>query len=193
MPDTASNQPYVFISYASADRERVLPIVDRLEAAGVRTWIDRDGIHGGANYAQVITEAVKGSAVLLVMCSQASLSSRNVRQELALGWRFEKPYLPLLLESVTLPDEVSYWLEAAQWVEILDHRDKVWIGPVVTALAQRGIATQVAEPVVKRSRPYARGPGARTGDPAGATRPDGVGPGADGAGWRVRQASARRR
>ena len=55
MPDA----PYVFISYASADRERVLPIVDRLEQAGVKTWIDRDGIHGGANYAKVISDAVK--------------------------------------------------------------------------------------------------------------------------------------
>jgi hypothetical protein len=50
--------PYVFVSYASPDRERVLPLVDRLEAAGVRTWIDRDGIHGGANYALEITEAI---------------------------------------------------------------------------------------------------------------------------------------
>ncbi len=109
MPDA----PYVFISYASADRERVLPLVDRLEQAGITTWIDREGIHGGANYAQVITEAIKGSTVLLVMCSAASLASRNVRQELALGWRFEKPYLPLLLEQVTVSDEVAYWLEAA--------------------------------------------------------------------------------
>ena len=36
MPDS----PYVFISYASADRDRVLPIVDRLEQAG-RARLDR--------------------------------------------------------------------------------------------------------------------------------------------------------
>ena len=153
MPDTASNQPYVFISYASADRERVLPLVDRLEAAGVRTWIDRDGIHGGANYAQVITEAVKGSAVLLVMCSQASLSSRNVRQELALGWRFEKPYLPLLLEPVTLPDEVSYWLEAAQWIEVLDHAEAIWLPTVMKALDKFGAAPRISQPKLTKPRP----------------------------------------
>ncbi len=59
MPEAVRGLPYVFISYASADRERVLPIVDRLEQAGVKTWIDREGIHGGANYALEIAEAIE--------------------------------------------------------------------------------------------------------------------------------------
>ena len=41
---------YLFVSYASADRERVLPVVAALERAGISVWIDREGIHGGANY-----------------------------------------------------------------------------------------------------------------------------------------------
>ena len=98
MTGTATGHPYVFVSYASADRERVLPLVNRLEAAGVKTWIDREGIHGGANYALEIAEAIEHAAVLLLICSPASLSSRNVKQELALAWRFERPYLPLLLD-----------------------------------------------------------------------------------------------
>src|SRR5690348_183665 len=40
--------PYVFVSYASADRERMLPVVEALERAKVPVWIDRKGIHGGA-------------------------------------------------------------------------------------------------------------------------------------------------
>ncbi|HEU5422894.1 MAG TPA: toll/interleukin-1 receptor domain-containing protein, partial [Nitrolancea sp.] len=107
--------PYLFVSYASADRERVLALVARLEAVGVDIWIDRDGIHGGANYAQVISDAIKGAAALLLAASPAALASRNVRQELALGWRYEKPYLPLLLDPVEIPDELAYWLEGSQW------------------------------------------------------------------------------
>ena len=118
MPDA----PYVFISYASADRERVLPLVERLETSGVRVWIDREGIHGGANYALEITEgAGRSSAAILLMCSETSLNSRNVKQEIALGWKSTRPYVPLLLEPVTIPGEVEYWLEAAQWIS-LHHR-----------------------------------------------------------------------
>ncbi|HEU5424228.1 MAG TPA: AAA family ATPase, partial [Nitrolancea sp.] len=135
--------PYLFVSYASADQERVLPLVERLEAAGVHTWVDREGIHGGANYAQVINDAIKGAAALALMASPASLASRNVRQELALGWRYETPYLPLLLDSVEIPDELAYWLEGSQWIELLDRPVQDWLGDVVRALEALGLSVQL--------------------------------------------------
>ncbi len=134
--------PYVFISYASADRERVLPIVDRLEAAGVKTWIDREGIHGGANYALEITEALKSSAAILLMCSEASLTSRNVKQEIALGWKYDRPYVPLLLEPVTIPGDVEYWLEAAQWISLHDQQEASWFAKLQLSLHTFGIEVQ---------------------------------------------------
>ena len=139
MANPMNKEPYVFISYASVDRERVLPLVDRLERAGVKTWIDREGIHGGANYALEIAEAIEQASVLVLMCSEASLASRNVKQEIALGWRFEKPYLPLLLEPVEIPKDVAYWLEAAQWVEILDRPEDEWLANLGKALDPLGI------------------------------------------------------
>jgi TIR domain/AAA ATPase domain len=150
-----ARHPYVFISYASADRERVLPLVDRLEAAGVRVWIDRDGIHGGANYE--IADAIEHAAVLALMCSLTSLASRNVKQELALAWRFERPYLPLLLDPVEIPKDVAYWLEAAQWVEVLDRPELDWLGDVAQALAPHGIALQwspTSPSTPARERPF---------------------------------------
>ncbi len=152
-----SETPYVFISYASADRERVLPLVARLEQAGLSTWIDRGGIHGGANYALEIAEAIEHAAVLILMCSAASLSSRNVKQELALAWRFEKPYLPLLLDPVEIPKDVAYWLESSQWVEILDHAEERWLSNVDKAVQKLGIRLTLAPigvlGVVTRARP----------------------------------------
>ena len=138
---THSDGPYVFVSYASRDRDLVFPVVERLERAGVGIWIDREGIPGGANYGQEIAEALKGCAAVLLMCSPRAFASRNVKQEIALAWRFERPYLPLLLEEVAVPDDVAYWLEGAQWVEVLDHSDNRWLPRVTTALAPLGIVT----------------------------------------------------
>jgi tetratricopeptide (TPR) repeat protein len=135
----------LFISYASRDRDRVLPIVERLEAAGVTVWIDRDGISGGASYALEIAEAIEQAKAVVLMCSEASLSSRNVKQEIALGWRFEKPYLPLLLETVEIPKDVAYWLEAAQWVEVLDRPEMEWLNDVAQALVRYGLTLQLSE------------------------------------------------
>ncbi len=157
MPEAVRGLPYVFISYASADRERVLPIVDRLEQAGVKTWIDRDGIHGGANYAKVISDAIRDAAALVLFASPASLASRNVKQELALGWRFEQPYLPLRLDPVEIPDDLAYWLEGSQWIEVLDRPERDWLSDVAKALEPYGIVvasqgTQL-QPRAPRERP----------------------------------------
>ncbi|HET7038046.1 MAG TPA: AAA family ATPase [Thermomicrobiaceae bacterium] len=151
--------PYVFVSYASRDRERVLPLVARLEAAGVQTWVDREGIHGGANYALEIAEAIEQSAALLLFCSDAALASRNVKQELALAWRFEKPYLPLLLDPVEIPKDVAYWLEGAQWIELLERPEEVWRPAVLTALRELGMPLAEPEPgrATGRSRPLVVG------------------------------------
>jgi hypothetical protein len=145
--------PYVFISYASADRERVLPVVERLEQAGIKIWIDREGIHGGANYAKVISDAIKDASVLVLMASPASLASRNVRQELALGWRYERPYLPLLLDLVEIPDELAYWLEGSQWIELLDRPEHEWLAPTLTALEKVGVVATVAASASHKPRP----------------------------------------
>ncbi len=59
------NQPDGFVSYASADRDRVLPVVDALIRAGVPVWIDRDDIHGGTNDGREITGANGGAAAVV--------------------------------------------------------------------------------------------------------------------------------
>ncbi len=138
--------PYVFVSYASADRERVMPVVAALQRAGVAVWLDQQGIAGGESYGREITEAIRSSAALVLMASAASLASRNVVQEVALAWRFERTYLPLLLEAVTIPDELAYWLEAAQWIEVLAKPEAAWLPQVFAALEPLGIAPALPTP-----------------------------------------------
>ena len=97
-PPVADPPPHVFVSYASADHARVAPLVAALERAGVPVWLDRTGIPGGANYGPEIVAAIRGSGALVLCCSAAAFASRNVRQEVALAWKHERPILPLLLE-----------------------------------------------------------------------------------------------
>ena len=133
---SASPQPYLFISYASVDHARVLPLTRTLEAAGVRVWRDQEAIPGGSIYGPEIVAGIEGCAALVVMCSAAALSSPNVRQEIALAWKYRRPYLPLLLEQVSIPRDVEYWLEGAQWIEVLDRAERVWLSAVVAAITR---------------------------------------------------------
>ena len=134
------DQPYVFISYASSDRERVLDIVAALREAGITCWIDQHGIEGGANWGQRIAEAIEGCTVFVLISSAASFSSRNVRQEIALAWQHDKRYIPLLLDTTPVPTDIAYWLATAQWIEVLDHPVETWLPKVEAALGHLSMA-----------------------------------------------------
>ncbi len=138
MTRPAGSDPYVFISYASVNRDRVVEIVDVLDGQGIPSWFDRSDIPGGTSYGPEIVSGIKDSVAVVLMCSEASLASRNVRQEIQLAWRHERPILPLLMEHLVFPDDVSYWLEEAQWIEVLDHPPNVWLDQVRHALGLMG-------------------------------------------------------
>jgi hypothetical protein len=125
-----------FVSYASTDLQRVLPVAKSLESAGITLWRDKDGILGGECYGSAIVSAIRSSRALIVMCSNASLGSRNVRQEILLAWKYGIPYLPLLLETVEYTEKIEYWLEGSQWIEVLDHPADHWLPRVQAALQQ---------------------------------------------------------
>jgi len=122
-------EPEVFISYASRDGERVAAIARELAAAGVSLWRDQQRILGGDVYGPAIVRAIRQSKVLMLMCSDASLRSRNVNQEIRLAWKYQVPYVPLLLEPVSFPEQVEYWLEGWQWIEVLDRLPADWLPP----------------------------------------------------------------
>jgi predicted ATPase len=131
--------PYVFLSYASADRDRAAGIADALQAAGVNVWLDRESIAGGSSWGSEIVEGIKGCAALLICCTETAMQSRNVKQEIQLAWRYERAYLPLLLEAVQFPEQVQYFLEGWQWVEVLDRPEQVWLLALVKALTRLGV------------------------------------------------------
>jgi hypothetical protein len=144
-PDTTDRPAEVFISYASRDRAPVLRVADRLATAGVSLWLDREKIPGGTDYGTQIVRGIRGCQVLLLMCSDASMRSRNVRREVQLAWKYERLYLPLLLEPTVFPEQVEYWLEACQWVEVLDRPDDGWLPEVLHALRLAGVGSPGAD------------------------------------------------
>jgi hypothetical protein len=145
----------VSISYASVDRSRVTPVVGALESAGMQVWCDLSGIPGGANYGTQIVRGIRRCKVLLLMCSTASLRSRSVKQEIQLAWKYERPILPLLLDEAMVaccPEQVEYWLEGCQWIEVLSRPTGEWLPQVCTALVCLGVLpdgpTPATAPVV---------------------------------------------
>jgi len=92
----------IFLSYASEDRARVLPLVQALEHHGWSVWWDRT-IPPGKTFDQVIEEALEGSRCVVVAWSHASATSHWVRTEAEDG-RQRACLVPVLLDiEVRIP------------------------------------------------------------------------------------------
>jgi TIR domain/Domain of unknown function (DUF4384) len=150
----------VFISYARRDYEQVRAVATELAGLGVRFWLDQAAIDGGANYALAIARGIKQSRVLVLMCSDAALRSRNVNKEIMLAWKYERPYLPLLLAPVSYPEQVEYFLEGCQWIAVHDRSPAEWLPRVARALSAAGVTLNAPAGQTNATSPVAAQPGA---------------------------------
>jgi formylglycine-generating enzyme len=91
----------IFISYASADRSRVMPLVEELQKRGWSVWWDRT-IRPGKTWDQVIEAALDESRCVIVLWSRDSVQSDWVRTE-ADEARQRGILVPALLDEVVIP------------------------------------------------------------------------------------------
>ena len=133
----------VFISYASADRGRVLAVADRLAAAGVSVWVDRQRIEGATRWTEEIVNGIEACKVLILVCSDASMRSWAVKQELQLAGECQKALLPLILEPSRFPAQMRFFLAGWQWIEVLDRPEEQWLPEVMRSLQRAGVHCQL--------------------------------------------------
>lgn len=101
----------IFISYASADREKAKLLAGALEQKGWTVWWDRK-IPPGKTFSQVIKEALDNAKCIVVLWSNESVNSDWVQNEAAEGAR-RKILVPAFIEDVEIPFEFRR-IQAAQ-------------------------------------------------------------------------------
>lgn len=136
-----SNQsnPDIFVSYSSEDRSIVLPVIDSLCARGIRIWIDRYQIPGGAEYTQEIPHAIGQVKGVLLFASPNAFTSRNVRRELDIAWKKEKRVIPVFLTQIGVPESFEWYLESVQHILLHDVPPEQWPDLISEPLAKWGI------------------------------------------------------
>ena len=93
----------IFVSYASADRDRARAIAQALTEHGWSVWWDRT-IPPGKQFDEVIEEALDAARCVVVLWSKASVASTWVKTEAAEAMR-RKILVPVLIEEVKIPLE----------------------------------------------------------------------------------------
>lgn len=94
-------EPYIFISYAHKDSDRVLPIISALQERGFRVWYDA-GIEAGTEWPEYIAEHLESCTVFLAFLSQSALDSPNCRREINFAIDERKEMLNIYLEELRL-------------------------------------------------------------------------------------------
>lgn len=105
--------------------------MEHLQELGIHVSVDRHGIAAGSAWSSEIVQSIRGCAALLIACTPSAIESRNVRQEIQLAWKYNRPYVPLILEPTDYPPDVEYQLEGCPRVDLLDHGAETWTPPLL--------------------------------------------------------------
>lgn len=118
VPALAADEYHVFVSYRSNDRAWALSLVARLEGAGLKVFIDQQGLQAGASLAGQLEAALQRSRAAVLLVSQAWLASPGCQEEASVlmkravedsGFKL----VPLRLDGCEMPA----LLDARRWLD----------------------------------------------------------------------------
>lgn len=148
------NEPYIFVSYAHKDSDKVVPVIIKLQQLGFRVWFDL-GIEAGTEWSNNIAAHLKDCNAFLFFTSHNSAVSENCLDEVAYAKAYNKSSLMVFLEDeVALPQGAE--MQTARFQRIYYTRHKT-LDSFAAALAeapllqicrdqQDGQAAPVAQP-----------------------------------------------
>ena len=116
------SKPYIFVSYAHKDSDKVYPILERLSNAGFNIWYDK-GIEAGSTWDDNIALHIDTSAYFMAFISENYLNSSNCKDEISYARDLNKDMLLIYLEEVALPSGMAMRLnrnQAVIWNELDD-------------------------------------------------------------------------
>lgn len=110
------HRPYVFVSYAHADIDVVMPVLEKMSVENsYRVWYD-SGLHSGDDWSERLTAKIKNSTAFIVFLSENSVSSRHVISEVSIAFENEAiKVIPVWITPATnLPPNLKYYLSFTQ-------------------------------------------------------------------------------
>lgn len=103
----------IFISYSHSDTEYAAKLARDLEKADYEVWFDRTDIKTGSRWDDEIVKGLNSSHIFVVLLSEASTESQNVKDEIGYALDHNKQILPLLIR----PCDVPFRLRRVQYVD----------------------------------------------------------------------------
>lgn len=104
----------VFLNYAIEDKQRVLPLYQKLEEFGFKPWMDSHNLDAGEDWKDKILEQIKESDLFIACLSKQSIGKTSVvQQEIENAIKEKRNIIPLKLEEC----EPHPSLDRLHWID----------------------------------------------------------------------------
>ena len=138
---------YLFVSYAHADADRVMPIIKRLSDDGVRIWYD-DGIEIGSSWDDNIAHHIRHAKGVILFFSNNFFNSSNCKDEANYARDLGKDQIIIQLEDTTIPPGMEMRFNRIQSVSVTDDTElmykKIYASSVLKNCRRIGVEESAA-------------------------------------------------
>ncbi|MBE6246937.1 MAG: toll/interleukin-1 receptor domain-containing protein [Bacteroidales bacterium] len=154
----------IFISYSSVDKIAANAICHVLEQNKLRCWIAPRDIPPGAEYGDLIDEAIKHADIVVIIFSETSSTSSWVKGELNIAFEEQKTIIPFRLDSTPLKGQNRLILAQKHWIDAYPDYETKFVDLVNAVKLALGISTKDGE-VIDESGSYKGGEDKTVGKP----------------------------
>lgn len=145
-PAYRGKEPYVFVSYAHNDKDKVFPEIHRFNEAGFHVWYD-EGIAPGNEWSDEIALALSACSVFVVMLTPTSAPREAVLNEISFALDEGKPFLAIYLEDTVLPPGLRLRISRKQAIFKFNMADEEYEYKYVEAFLRFGLKQVNVQPV----------------------------------------------
>ena len=107
------DQPFMFVSYSHKDRDKVFPVIARMQKEGCRLWYD-EGVHAASQWDEFIARHISRCAYVIAFISKNYIESENCRDEINYARDLNKERLLVYLDKTDLPMGMAMRLKRLQ-------------------------------------------------------------------------------
>ena len=137
----------VFVSYSRDDDAAVLKLVQDLRSGGVNVWLDQTDIPSGRRWDEAIEQALATCDQMIVVLSEASVSSQNVMDEVSYAIDEGKRVIPVIIRACKIPLR----LRRMQYVDLTSEYD-ARVEKLVATLTGGSASPQTTGPPRERAQ-----------------------------------------
>ncbi len=150
----------IFISHTHQDKLVAQAVCAVLERNGIRCWIAPRDVIPGKDFADEISQAIKGCRAMVIVFSGHTNESRHVRSEITSAFGKGKILVPLRIEEIVPAEGLDHFLCNVHWLDAfsppLDMHLQRLADTLLRLLPERHQAkttSPAALPVLPRSAP----------------------------------------